>query len=112
MTPATGLFPHDPPRRHVSASGTHPIQQTVPMRPPQRGITVHPGLTRRWQPANTPCRLCYVKYIIARPTDDLTAYDLYLRAYAMVMSSSRESLRRFILRSRRSRAIPVTDRHS
>src|SRR5215208_4248661 len=56
MTPATGLFPHDPPRRHVSASGTHPIQQTVPMRPPQRGITVHPGLTRRWRPANIPCR--------------------------------------------------------
>jgi adenylate cyclase len=26
----------------------------------------------------------------SRPTDDLTAYDLYLRAYAMVMSSSRE----------------------
>ncbi|HEY6335992.1 MAG TPA: CadC-family transcriptional regulator [Alphaproteobacteria bacterium] len=26
-----------------------------------------------------------------RPTDDLTAYDLYLRAYAMVLSSARQS---------------------
>ena len=25
-----------------------------------------------------------------RPTDDLTAYDLYLRAYAMVLSSARQ----------------------
>jgi adenylate cyclase len=25
-----------------------------------------------------------------RPTDDLTAYDLYLRVYAMVWSSSRQ----------------------
>ena len=33
-----------------------------------------------------------------RPTNDLTAYDLYLRAYAMVLSSSRAgSLRRFDL---------------
>jgi adenylate cyclase len=27
----------------------------------------------------------------SRPTDDLTAYDLYLRAYAMVLSSTRQS---------------------
>jgi hypothetical protein len=26
----------------------------------------------------------------ARPTDDLTAYDLYLRAYAMFLSSARQ----------------------
>src|SRR4030095_4386658 len=26
----------------------------------------------------------------SRPTDDLTAYDLYLRAYAMILSSTRQ----------------------
>jgi hypothetical protein len=28
---------------------------------------------------------------VARPTDDLTAYDLYLRAYAIVLSSTRQT---------------------
>jgi len=28
---------------------------------------------------------------VGRPTDDLTAYDLYLRAYAMVLSSARQT---------------------
>src|SRR5207248_7825189 len=27
---------------------------------------------------------------VGRPTDDLTAYDLYLRGYAMVLSSTRQ----------------------
>jgi adenylate cyclase len=31
-----------------------------------------------------------------RPTNDLTAYDLYLRAYAMFLSSSRQIPRRFV----------------
>ena len=45
----------------------------------------------------------------ARSTSDLTAYDLYLRAHAMVWSSARqvpEALRLYW--SRQSRAIPVT----
>jgi adenylate cyclase len=28
---------------------------------------------------------------VGRPTNDLTAYDLYLRAYAMVWSSARQT---------------------
>ena len=47
-----------------------------------------------------------------RPTNDLTAYDLYLRAYAMFLSSARQIPRRSVLWSRRSRAIRITGRHS
>ena len=44
-----------------------------------------------------------------RPTNDLTAYDLYLRAYAMALSSAR-AVRRgaCVCLSRRSRAIRIT----
>jgi adenylate cyclase len=47
-----------------------------------------------------------------RPTDDLTAYDLYLRAYAMVWSSQGKHPRRCVLWSRQSRAIRVMDPRS
>ena len=44
-----------------------------------------------------------------RATNDLTAYDLYLRAYAMVWSSDRdEPLRRCVFWSRLSRVIRNT----
>jgi TolB-like protein len=43
-----------------------------------------------------------------RPTDDLTAYDLYLRAYAITLSSAGEFLRLSVFWSRPSRAIRVT----
>jgi TolB-like protein len=47
-----------------------------------------------------------------RPTSDLTAYDLFLRAYAMVLGSKGKSLRRSVSWSRRSRVIRVTAPHS
>jgi len=45
-----------------------------------------------------------------RATADLTAYDLYLRAYAMFLSSARQIPEALRLMSRRSREIPVMDR--
>jgi adenylate cyclase len=47
-----------------------------------------------------------------RPTTDLGAYDLYLRAHAMVWSSARQTPRRCVLWNRRLRVIHVTDPHS
>ena len=47
-----------------------------------------------------------------RPTADLTAYDLYLRAYAMSCRRQGKSPRRCVFWSKRSRAIRVTGRHS
>jgi TolB-like protein len=43
-----------------------------------------------------------------RPTSDLTAYDLYLRGYAMYLSSARQLPEALRLRSRRLRAIRIT----
>ena len=48
----------------------------------------------------------------ARPTNDLNAYDLYLRASAMVMLSQRQFPRGSVSWSRRSRAIRITARRS
>src|SRR5262249_33616789 len=48
----------------------------------------------------------------AHGTADLTAYDLYLRAYAMVLSSAKQIPERWVLWSRRSRAIRVMGRPS
>jgi adenylate cyclase len=47
-----------------------------------------------------------------RPTTDPTAYDLYLRAYALVTPSNSKPPRRSISSSRRSSAIPGTVPHS
>ena len=45
-----------------------------------------------------------------RPTTDLTAYDLYLRACAMALSSSAQYLRRFVCLNWRSTAIRIRAR--
>ena len=47
-----------------------------------------------------------------RPIADLTTYDLYLRAYAMTLSSAREIPERCVFWSRRSNASHVTGPHS
>jgi hypothetical protein len=47
-----------------------------------------------------------------RPTEDLTAYDLYLRAYAMTLSSRRQVPEALRLLERRSRATQITARPS
>jgi TolB-like protein len=45
-----------------------------------------------------------------RPTTDLTAYDLYLRAHAIIWSSAEGLMRRFASWSRRSHAIALRSR--
>jgi len=45
-----------------------------------------------------------------RPTSDVTAYDLYLRAYAMVVSRRDESVKRCGFSMRPSNAIQITVR--
>src|SRR5215469_8276461 len=48
---------------------------------------------RRASPASSSrrCRPPKIARTASRPTDDLTAYDLYLRGYAMVWSSARHN---------------------
>ncbi len=46
--------------------------------------------------------------LVQPPTNDLTAYDLYLRAYLGLVVGSADSSRRCVFWSRRSRAIRVT----
>jgi len=47
-----------------------------------------------------------------RPTANLTAYDLYLRAYAMVWSSARQSPEALRLMEQAIEAIRITGPHS